>query len=44
MIIGFLAFHVHAQKLDAEIYTGDQLKYIGKTVGGITAGQVYLGG
>ncbi|MDN5202192.1 GH116 family glycosyl-hydrolase [Fulvivirgaceae bacterium BMA10] len=27
-----------------EIYTGEQLKYIGMPIGGITSGQVYLGG
>lgn len=44
IVCGILVFQVHAQTTDAEIYTGEQLKYIGMPVGGINTGQVYLGG
>ncbi|MDX1365204.1 MAG: GH116 family glycosyl-hydrolase [Arenibacter latericius] len=44
MFIGFLVFDLDAQNPDSEIYSGNQLKYIGMPVGGMNSGQVYLGG
>jgi uncharacterized protein (DUF608 family) len=43
LVLGILAFQINAQS-SAEIYNGEQLKYIGMPVGGINTGQVYLGG
>ncbi len=43
-IVCILSFQLNAQNSDAEIYTNEQLKYIGMPVGGLTTGQVYLGG
>ncbi|MET2985595.1 GH116 family glycosyl-hydrolase [Aureibaculum conchae] len=45
LFISFLcSFLAQAQETTSEIYTGEQLKYIGMPIGGITTGQVYLGG
>jgi len=44
----FVGIKVTAQNLTTsvvpEVYSGEQLRYIGMPVGGLTAGQVYLGG
>ncbi len=44
LVVGFFTFQISAQNIDAEVYSGEQLKYIGMPVGGINTGQVYLGG
>ena len=44
LVLGILAFQMNGQNADAEVYTGEQLKYIGMPIGGINTGQVYLGG
>ncbi|QTE23685.1 GH116 family glycosyl-hydrolase [Polaribacter cellanae] len=43
-ILTILSFQLNAQNNGAEIYSGEQIKYIGMPIGGLTAGQVYLGG
>ena len=44
LVFAVLSFQLNAQNNDTEVYTGEQLKYIGMPVGGINTGQVYLGG
>ncbi|WP_117879663.1 GH116 family glycosyl-hydrolase [Aureibaculum luteum] len=44
LVLAVISFQMNAQKADAEVYSGKQLKYVGMPVGGINTGQVYLGG